>query len=339
MPRRRSVSGLIAAAVAVTALIATVAAARPAGAHTAAGVAGRTYVALGDSYAAGFGLPAPATPTRLAFPGCAQTSLDYPHRLAARLKLQLTDASCSGATTADFYAPQSVPGPMPPAQLNVVKALQPNLVTVTIGGNDLGFASITATCLAASPAGPLLLHPTFASCTGYFASAAGSADNPYSRLEAVGSKVLVALKAVHKADPHARVLVIAYPAIAPNAGNTPLGGCFKANKFPLTFVNGAPLTSAFPFTDTDVPFLALLQRRLDREIAEATRESGGSYTDIYRASLPRSACSPESTRWVEPVVPGGGGFNVLHPSLAGTAAMAAALAPSAAWLLTHGHRN
>ena len=56
MPLRRSVSILIAAAVAVTV---AVAAAPSAGALTA----GRTYVALGDSYAAGFGLPAPATPT------------------------------------------------------------------------------------------------------------------------------------------------------------------------------------------------------------------------------------------------------------------------------------
>lgn len=337
MPLRRSVSTLIAAAVAVMAM--TAAAAPPAGARTAGGTAGRTYVALGDSYAAGFGLPAPATPTRPAYPGCAQTSLDYPHRLAAQLKLQLTDASCSGATTADFYTPQNVPGPMPPAQLNVIKALQPNLVTVTIGGNDLGFGSIAQTCLAASPAGPLFLHPTFASCAAYFASPAGSADNPYTRLAGVGAKVRAALKAVHRAAPRARILVIAYPAIAPNARNTPLGGCFAANKIPTTLVNGAPLTSAFPFTDTDVPFLAQLQQRLDGEIAEATRDGGGGYTDIYRASLPHSACSPESTRWVEPVVPGGGGSNVLHPSLAGTAAMAAALAPSATWLLTHDHRN
>lgn len=335
MPLRRSVSSLIAAAVAVTALTATVAAAPSTGAHTAGGTAGKTYVALGDSYAAGFGLPAPAMPNRSDFPGCAQTSLDYPHRLAARLKLQLTDASCSGATTADFYAPQTVPvGLMPPAQLSVVKASQPDLVTVTIGGNDLGFTSIAQTCLAASPAGPLLLHRTFASCTAYFASPAGSADNPYARLAGVGAKVLAALRAVHKAGPHARVLVIAYPAIAPNASNTPLGGCFVANEIP----NGAPLASAFLFTDADVPFLARLQQRLDDEIAEATRDIGGSYTDIYRASLPHSACSPESTRWVEPVVPGGGGSNVLHPSLAGTAAMAATLAPSATWLLTHDHR-
>ena len=60
MPLRRSVSILIAAAVAVTV---AVAAAPSAGALTAGSTAGRTYVALGDSYAAGFGLPAPATPT------------------------------------------------------------------------------------------------------------------------------------------------------------------------------------------------------------------------------------------------------------------------------------
>jgi lysophospholipase L1-like esterase len=336
MALRRSVSALIAAALSVTAMTAAVATAPSAGAHTTGSTAGKTYVALGDSYAAGFGLPT-ATPTRTQYPGCAQTSLDYPHRLAALLKLRLTDASCSGATTADFYTPQSVSGPQPPAQLDVVKALQPDLVTVTIGGNDLGFISIATTCLAATQTGPLLSHPTFASCAAYFASPAGSADNPFTRLEAVGAKVRTALMAVHKAAPHAKVVVIAYPAIAPNARNTPLGGCFAANAIPPTLV--PPLTSAFPFTDADVPFLARVQQRLDAEIAEATRDSGGSYADIYDASLPHSACSPESTRWVEPVVPEGGGFNVLHPSLAGTAAMAITLAPTSTWLLTHDRRN
>jgi lysophospholipase L1-like esterase len=344
VPLRRSSSTLIAAAVAValtavTAVTAAVTAAPSAGAHTAGRTAGRTYVALGDSYAAGFGLPAPATPTRPAYPGCAQTSLDYPHRLAAKLSLRLTDVSCSGASTADFSTVQDVPGPKPPAQLDVVKALHPSLVTVTIGGNDLDFTSIAQTCLAASPAGPLFLHPTFASCSAYFASPAGSADNPYARLEAVGAKVRAALMAVHRAAPHAAILVIAYPAIAPNARNTPAGGCFAANTVATTLLAGAPLTSAFPFTDADVPFLALLQRRLDAEIAEATRDSGGSYADIYTASLRHSACSPERTRWVEPVVPGGGGSNVLHPSLAGTAAMATTLAPTATRLLTHDQRN
>jgi lysophospholipase L1-like esterase len=276
---------------------------------------------------------------RSAFPGCAQTSLSYPHQLAAQLNLQLTDVTCGGATTADFFTPQNVDGPNPPAQLVVVKALQPDLVTVTIGGNDLGFGSISRTCLAASPVGPLFLHPTFASCSAYFASPAGSADNPDARVAAVGAKVRAALMAVHNAAPNARILVIAYPAIAPDASNTPPGGCFTANTIPTTVVNGLPLQSAFPFTDTDVPFLAQLQQRLVAEIAEAARDSVASQADIYEASLPHSACSPESTRWVEPVVPGGSGFNSLHPSLAGTSAMAAALAPKATRLLTRKHRR
>jgi lysophospholipase L1-like esterase len=333
MPHRRRVSTLIAFAAVVTAITATAVAAPPAGAHTA----GSTYVALGDSFAAGFGLPAPATPTRPAFPGCAQTSLNYPHQLAAQLNLQLTDVSCSGATTADFSAPQDVDGPNPPAQLDAVKALQPNLVTVTIGGNDVGFSSIGPSCLAASRVGPLFLHPTFASCSAYFASPAGSADDPFARLAGAGAKVSAALAAVHSAAPQARILVIAYPAIPPDASNTPPGGCFAANAMPTTIVNGVPLTSAFPFTDTDVPFMARLQQRLDAEIAEAAGRSVATYADMYQASLPHSACSPESTRWVEPVVPGGGGSNRLHPSLAGTCAMAATLAPIVSGLLSHDH--
>jgi hypothetical protein len=114
-----------------------------------------------------------------------------------------------------------------------------------------------------------------------------------------------------------------------------LQGCWEE----LPQAGAQPLTSALPFTDADVPFLALLQQRLDAEIAEVTRDSGGSYADIYNASLQHSACSPESTRWVESVVPGGGGTNVLHSSPAGTAAMATTLAPTATRLLTHDQRN
>ena len=319
-----------------TALALTAGASMPAGATTVHHPrAPKTYVALGDSYAAGYGLPAPAVPTRVAYPGCAQTSLDYPHILAARLKLSLTDATCSGATTADFFAPQNTPGPHPPAQLDVVKAVQPDLVTVTIGGNDFGFTPIAEACLAASKDGPLLLHPTFANCRSYFASPAGAAENPLARLATVGANVRAALAAVHQAAPHARVLVIAYPAIAPDARHTPSVGCFTANAIPPVVVSGIPLASAFPFTDADTPYLSYIQHALDGVIASAARATHSAYADIFGASLSHSACSPESTRWVEPFVPGGGGTNVLHPSLAGAAAMAERLTPLAALLLCH----
>ncbi|UZJ25062.1 SGNH/GDSL hydrolase family protein [Rhodococcus antarcticus] len=293
-----------------------------------------TYVALGDSYAAGFGLPLPATLTGQPVAGCEQTTLDYPHRLATSLGLALTDVTCSGAVTGDFSAPQAVtPMPDPPAQLDVFKTIQPDLVSITIGGNDLGFSAIAQACIALTKNGPTLATaatktPSL-SCKDYFANA-GKADDPYARIPEVTAKVRAAIAAVQAAAPNAKVVVIGYPAIAPDAANTPEGGCFTANALPTPVpVPGlpVPLVTALPFTDIDIPYLQVLQQQLNTAIGQQATERGASYADVYPTSLAHSACSPEATRWVEPVIPGGGGTNVLHPSLAGTQAMANALSP------------
>jgi lysophospholipase L1-like esterase len=301
-----------------------------------------TYVALGDSYAAGFGLPLPATLTGQPVAGCDQTTLDYPHRLATSLGLTLTDVTCSGAVTGDFFAPQTVtPPPNPAAQLDVFTTVQPDLVSITIGGNDLGFSAIAQACTAASPQGPTFASlaggpPGLPSCKAFFASPAGKASDPYARIPEVTAKVRAAIAAVQAAAPKAKVVVIGYPAIAPDAANTPAGGCFAANLLPTPVpVPGlpVPLASALPFTDVDIPYLQVLQQQLNTAIGQQATALGASYADVYPASLAHSACSPEATRWVEPVVPGGGGTNVLHPSLAGTQAMTDALSPVVAALL------
>ncbi len=110
-----------------------------------------TYVALGDSFAAGDGVPVQGTGPAM----CARSSADYPHVLAAALGLALDDVTCSGATTADVLGPQRSSDTSVPAQTD---ALGPDdaLVTLTIGGNDLGFSGIVARCLAATPWGPTL---------------------------------------------------------------------------------------------------------------------------------------------------------------------------------------
>ncbi|MHA3702087.1 SGNH/GDSL hydrolase family protein [Jatrophihabitans sp. YIM 134969] len=320
------------------ALGAGVALAVPAGAaaEPPAGTAGKTYVAMGDSYAAGYGLPpSEGTRTEKPVPGCNQTDGDYPHLLAGSLGLGLTDVSCSGATTADFTNPQQVtPGPPPPPQLDVFTDVQPDLVTITIGGNDLGFSGIGSGCLAASANGPIFFHPTFNSCKAYFESLpANSRINPYNRIAPTLKKVAGAIKAVKAAAPNSKIVVIAYPAIAPDAANTPAGGCYAANALPAPFpLPGLPISlgSTFPFTDTDVPFLQVLQQRLDDGIGEVAAANGAQYADIYPASLAHSACQPETERWVEPIIPAAaaqGATNTLHPNLAGTTAMANALDP------------
>jgi lysophospholipase L1-like esterase len=90
---------------------------------------GDRYVAMGSSFAAGPGIPSyyedPPTP-------CARSNNNYAHQLASRLNLNLTDVSCSGATTAHLTGPR---GAIPP-QLDALTS-DTRLVTLTIGGNDL----------------------------------------------------------------------------------------------------------------------------------------------------------------------------------------------------------
>lgn len=307
-----------------------------AGAAPPVSTTGKTYVALGDSYAAGYGLPVPSAPTGKPVPGCEQTTGDYPHILSAQLGLTLTDVACSGATTVDFANPQSVTGGQAPPQLDIFKTVQPDLVTITIGGNDLGFTSIATACAATAGSGPTARVYgsggkggfAFSTCQAYFNSTAangGKAANPYDHLAGVVAKVKSAIAAVQKAAPRAKVAVIAYPAIAPNTANTPAGGCYTSLSQTPTVQN--PLPSALPFTDADVPYLQVLQQNLDAGIGQVAQQLHASYADIYPSSLAHSACQPENVRWVEPLTPGDGGTNVLHPNLAGTTAMANALNP------------
>ena len=83
-----------------------------------------TYVALGDSYASGVGLaPALAYPVLLRDGGLDRFST-------------LTQAASSGAVTGDVLA----------TQVSSLRA-DTRTVTLTVGGNDAGFATVVAACL------------------------------------------------------------------------------------------------------------------------------------------------------------------------------------------------
>ena len=76
-------------------------------------------------------------------PECGQSLANYPHLVAAALKLSLTDVSCSGAKTENFTVAQF---PDQPPQFD---ALWPSteVVTVGMGGNDNNlFATLVEGC-------------------------------------------------------------------------------------------------------------------------------------------------------------------------------------------------
>src|SRR5690242_3722986 len=94
------------------------------------------YVALGDSYAAG-----PLIPAQNGSPaGCLRSDHNYPHLVAAADRAaSFTDVSCQGATTGNMTQPQGVGLGTNPPQLNALSA-GTTLVTLQIGGNDIGFS-------------------------------------------------------------------------------------------------------------------------------------------------------------------------------------------------------
>jgi hypothetical protein len=287
--RGRVIRGLMAAAaVGVMALL-------PAGAASAHAVrpAGHLnrYVALGDSYAAGAGT---ATGPTTGPPGCLRSDDDYPHLVARALGLSLTDVTCSGATTADMAGGQLQAQGWVAPQLRSVTA-SAGLVTLTVGGNDLGLVTMVEHCAAATPWGPTAEGRT---CAGYYEpTVPGLLTTIRGRIEGV-------LAAVHRRAPDARVLVVGYPDILPATGE----GCWPR----------------LPFTRADVPYLRGVEQGLDRTLAAAAAAGGARYVDTATPSVGHDACQAESARWVEPLVPESPALP-FHPNRVGEAGMATAV--------------
>lgn len=247
------------------------------------------YVALGDSYTSG-----PALPDQLpGATGCGRSGRNYPHLVAASLGTTVRDVSCSGASTADMTAPQNVPGGADAPQLD---ALGPgtDIVTVGIGGNDIGFAEIVVACLSLTPLG----RP----CQERFVTPDG--DEISSRIAAAAPQVGTVLAEARRRAPSAQVYAVGYPAILPEQGL----GCW-------------PL---MPFAFADVGYLRAKQQELNAMIAGQAAAAGAVYVDAYGPSIGHDACALPGRRWVEGVVPMAPAAP-LHPNAAGMRGSAAAV--------------
>ena len=157
-------------------------------AFTATAARAANYVALGDSYAAGPLIPNPLLPL-----GCLKSSNNYAHLAAPGIGLSLRDATCSGAKTNHMTEPQNVEpdGPNPP-QLNSLNG-ETTVVTLTIGGNDIGFSEVAESCVTVNP----FSHP----CLDKYNS--GGVDQLKARIEATAPKVAAVLQGIHARSPSA----------------------------------------------------------------------------------------------------------------------------------------
>src|SRR6202012_4811712 len=130
----------------------------PAPATAASSAAAPARPALAGPPLAAGDLVFPAAPLagRQATPAsCLRSVKDYPSLVATALgaHVSLVNVSCYGATTRDLTQAQHPAGQSNPAQLSALSAAD-RLVTVQIGGDDIGFGKIAATCGALSLTSP-----------------------------------------------------------------------------------------------------------------------------------------------------------------------------------------
>ncbi|WP_019633693.1 SGNH/GDSL hydrolase family protein [Actinomadura atramentaria] len=268
MPRR--VLSLAAPVLAATALAATATALAPS-AVTAAARADEpavNYVALGDSYTAAplTSLLQPGSPL-----GCIRGDLDYPSLIAKTLKpASFKDVSCSGAKTQHMTSPQSfsVGDPNPP-QFDALNA-DTTLVTLTIGGNDIGFSKAVK-CFTLSygdPDGSPCKDSLTADGTDQFAQSIAKAAPDVGR----------ALAGIHSRAPKAKVFLLTYPLILPAQGD----GCFPW----------------VPIAKGDVPYLRGVQTQLNTMLAEQAAQNGVTVVDTTEPG--HDTCQADPTkRWIE----------------------------------------
>jgi lysophospholipase L1-like esterase len=247
------------------------------------------YVALGDSYTA-----SPLTGTNAGPPpGCFRSVNNYPHLTATALGAQLTDVSCSGATTTEFGTPQNTSTGTNPAQYSALTK-DTKLVTIGIGGNDIGFSEIVRTCLSATPFGtPCKDHYT-----------AGGTDQLQQRIATLGGKLTTVLREVHRRSPSARVALVGYPSIIPTTGP----GCYPA----------------VPITPGDLDYLRGVLSSLNSRIQRSASAGSATYVDTFTSTVGHDICQNPGTKWIEGLVPTAPAFP-FHPNAQGSAALSRAV--------------
>ncbi len=244
------------------------------------------YVALGDSRAA-----APSLTSFFEGSGCARSHQGYPYRVKAALNpVSFTDATCIAAKTDDVVDHgQQTLLPLPRTQRPQVDALRPdtNLVTLSIGGNDIAWASLLQPCFSLTD-----LHDS--GCR----RDAGLRARQDAALTDLLPKLHRVLDAIRQRSPQARVVVVGH------GGYYGPVGCF-----PTATVGRA-----------DMAFVADFFRRFDATLAQGAASRGATYVDIAGPAVGHDACAPVATRWFAGQFPSGL-TPPNHPTPLGSASM------------------
>ncbi|MCV7164331.1 SGNH/GDSL hydrolase family protein [Mycobacterium stomatepiae] len=223
-----------------------------------------------------------------------RSALNYPHLLAERLNLEegrdFVDVTFSGATTAHILADRQHQAPPQIAALDGSE----DLVTITIGGNDVGYVPLLMAAALPRPARRLPLLGTRIAELLDRGMRDRALTDVFDSLCAVG-------KAVCAQAPRARVFFVDYLTMLPPAG-----------------------VSAPPISDADADLGRHVAATLERLTAEAAAATGCEVVGAGAASREHHAWSaqPWTTRPAKYVVALPRRPAPLHPNGAGMSAVA-----------------
>lgn len=247
------------------------------------------YVAMGDSYAAG-SLVLPASDLLT----CARSAINYAGLINRQVDPKgFRDVTCGGATTAHFTTPQRgiVLGTAAP-QYDALSS-DTTLVTVGIGGNDIGLVGLAESCINLLPPN----SPLGKSCKAV--NTAGGVDRIAAKIDAFAPTYGTVIEQIRQRAPQAKILMVGYPtAIQP-------GGCWP-------FV---------PVWGQDADYLQGLLSRLNLRMKEQSVAHGAEYVDLATPSVGHDMCKGNATKWIEGLIPNvlTDGLAPLHPNAAGLA--------------------
>jgi len=329
--RRRAVYTVLLLAVCVACVAA------PATGSAGTAPAGDPYVALGDSYSSGEGLPPFLAADAADAASCDRSAAAaYPDLLATDLDLPFSSAdflACSGATTQDLVDSQLTQGGA------TTPALGPGtqLVTFTIGGNDLDFVPALTACVD----GGLLLqlagivpHPCwyYAARAQLLLAALAAPDLNNQPIAGVWGIPWI-VRAIHAAAPNATIVIGGYPRLFPASSAACLTGTLALGAFPAL----AAVPVAFSATVVE-QFNAMadsLDATLAAIAAAAARTMPVSYANVAPLFTGHAvSCSGTQTaaNWInsittQPAAGGGLEYGVpapssFHPTAAGQVAYA-----------------
>jgi lysophospholipase L1-like esterase len=242
------------------------------------------YVALGSSMASGPGIrpSADGAPFR-----AGRSARNYAHVVAERLGLHLVDVTYSSATTANVLTDSQNGAP---PQVDALDGSE-DLVTVTIGGNDVGYV-------------PLLMAaglPRLARSLPVLGDRLREMIDPTARdraLVEVDESLKEVGRTLRQRAPKAKVLFVDYLTLLPPAG-----------------------TAAPPLSDVDVALGRRVADTLERLTGEAAADTGCEWVRVAQASRDHHAWSAEpwTTKFGLPLP---GRPAPLHPNTAGMRAVA-----------------